>query len=119
MLTVPASNVSVPLAVVMRTLSRVAAVVLFPDVNDVRAWSVCPIIPVATHKFELIFNITRLPERVLAADAPSLKSKPLVKEALVTEVTAEPKVDPAYPEVSTDPPPIWIRKLEVPFVDTP
>ena len=106
MLIVPASKVSVPLTVVMRTLSSVPPSAISPqDITDVSARPKNT--PCATHVLDVRFEIIMLPFVVVAADMLLPQEKPDV----VVVAPAEPLVVIApvieeYPDVATEPPPI-------------
>lgn len=119
MLIEPASKVSVPLTVVMRTLSSVPPSAISPqDIADVSARPKNT--PCATHVLDVRFEIIMLPFVVVAADMLLPQEKPDVVVAAPTAplVVIAPVIE-EYPDVATEPPPICICKEDVPFVLTP
>ena len=84
---VPASKVSVPLAVVMRTLSRVPPRVTSPAVQDVELVA-CLVKPLATHIFDPRVVITKEPAKVFAATICP-KTKPAVELVELIAVAVE------------------------------
>jgi hypothetical protein len=116
MLMVPASKVSVPLTVVMRTRSRTPDSDLEPPTVNPVVPPVSPKIAEQTQLFEFMFVSTKEPEMTAAA-LPERIVKPVVYEvapgdALMVAPTHK------YPVALTDPSPIWSIGDEVPFVLT-
>ena len=110
MLIVPASNRSVPLTVVMRTLSsapeRLAEV---PEkVFTLTVFAVSQIVPEQTHVFELIKNKVAVPETTSAAAFAGVIKKPVVValETIGNDPFELYKTADAYPLVVTLPEPI-------------
>jgi len=87
MLIVPASKVSVPFAVVMRTRSSVPPRVISPAVNALDVVDVFTK-PFATHIFEPSAVTTTVPE-IKPAAVISLKLNPAVELTLFTDVVLE------------------------------
>ena len=103
MLTLPASKVSVPLAVVSRTLSRAPDKVTSPA--KIREYVVDNFkVPLATHRFDPIDAIVIIPE-IISAAVFEYKKNPVVLLPVVT--VAPKKVDEeTYPLVVNEPDPI-------------
>ncbi|UOF80866.1 hypothetical protein [Caudoviricetes sp.] len=94
MLTVPASNVSVPLDVVKRTLSKVEARDFDPPTTSIRDWSERPILPEPDQILLVIFVNVNAP----CNEAEDVKDEETVNPPESEDVAFEP------PEiVATDP----------------
>ena len=120
MLIEPASNVSVPLTVVIRTLSNAPAKLGETPPNDVVNINVAVLakIPDATHVLLDIRVKTTFPETVkVAPPEPKEATNPAVDEAAV--VVVEIEAEDTYPEFVTEPEPIWIKGDDVPLILTP
>jgi hypothetical protein len=105
MLIEPASKVSVPLTVVMRTRSRVPERDLNPAIVVVNVVPVSEYVtPDTTQLFDEIFVKTILPIKLLAA-CPEKIPNPVVYEAVATTAAIFELPD-AYNVVDTDPEPI-------------
>ena len=118
MLIEPASNVSVPFTVVMRTRSKTPDNVTTEDDKQVVAMFVKPMFAVIDQIFPEIKVNTACP--TLTAEEDSLfvnNTNPLVYKLLVV-ATPNPVEEPAYPEVVTLPEPICTCTILEPFVDT-
>ena len=100
MLMEPASKVSVPLTVVMRTRSRVPERAFVPALTAPVPEFASD--PAAVHVFPEMFVNTTAPCRVSAAEAPLKLMKPVVEPALAVPV----RLAATYPEVSIEPAPI-------------
>ena len=114
---VPASKVSVPLTVVMRTRSRVPERALEPPTVYMVVVPVSPKFPEQTQEFEPISVSTNVPSNAAVA-FPDLIVKPVVY-TLTPGVALMVLPVHAYPDVSTEPAPIWIIGGLVPLVLTP
>ena len=116
MLMVPASKVSVPLTVVMRTWVKVSERVLEPFCCPPAA-AVVPVVPCSTQELFWSFVITAAPTHTYVATFVADTKNPADIAVLI--VFADQAV-PAYPLVSMPPlSPSWIWMLLVLFVLTP
>lgn len=77
MLIEPASNVSVPFTVVIRTRSKVAAKAIFPPEYMAKGVFEVTKRPEATQVFPVIFVITKVP-LIIFDDESEAKAKPVV-----------------------------------------
>ena len=122
MLIEPASKVSVPLTVVMRTRSRVLASVLTPDIDMLETSGASNNPPTQVQALDPKRVKTTEPEKVLAAAFEYIRIKPVVAVAprvvlLVVVTTVEIA---EYPVVSApEEVPSCICGSEVPLVETP
>ena len=120
MLMVPASNVSVPLTVVTRTLSRVP-----PSAIPPAPWSEIGVGELLRtlekfHVFPVTFSKTMFPNLTAAAAPEASTSNPVVDVAAFVALAAATAVpQDEYPDVVKEPEPIWTWILLVPLVDTP
>jgi hypothetical protein len=105
MLIVPASNVSVPFTVVMRSLSSAPLRETDPPIINVPAKSDLPATDEAVHKLPEIFVITILPKAVTAALPPE-KINPEVRFPVVIILEPIDAYDPIYPVLVKEPDPI-------------
>jgi hypothetical protein len=119
MLIEPASNVSVPLVVVMRIRSSVAESDLLPATDITSAALDVPNVPDAAHKFvdEFIKTIVMLPLSKTAALLSTFSGKDVVEFIAPVFLIPEPR----YPVASIPPEsPICINQgVDDPFVLTP
>ena len=116
---VPASKVSVPLTVVMRTRSRVPERVTLPPPIKPAGASEKPPLFEDTHMPPLTFVKIMWPYRIFAAEMPA-NGKPVVEfTAPVVLVAAEKEAPARYPVVKIEPAPICTWGLLVPFVLKP
>ena len=119
MLMLPASNVSVPLTVVMRTRSRMPERVLDPPPRDNAILPGEPKLYVAVQMFEPRNVKTIVPDKLLLA-LLRLETKPDVYDAPTTEAAAINPAKQTYPVVSMPPAlPSCTCGREVPPVLTP
>jgi hypothetical protein len=117
MLIVPASKVSVPLTVVMRTRSRTPDSDLEPPTVNPAVPPVSPKTAEQTQLFEFMFVSTKEP-KMTAAALPERIVKPVVYAVAPGDAfTVVPMHK--YPVALTEPSPIWSIGDEVPFVLTP
>lgn len=115
----PASKVSVPLTVVIRTRSSVSDRVFDPLAKDIAVLPGLPAISVAVHMFDPSNVRTHDPDKLLAA-LFKFDTKPEVYDAPTTEAPAMRPEKQIYPVVSMPPEsPNCICGKEVPFVLTP
>jgi hypothetical protein len=100
-LIVPASKVSVPLTVVMRTRSSVVAVVLAPERKLFLDMLVKAKFPIPTQT--LLPKVLKIiaPDRTSVAEVVESIRNPVEKLDVPTPVVCATNVDPAYDEVST------------------
>lgn len=101
MLIEPASNVSVPLTVVMRTWVKVSDRVFIPAPKLVDATPVRLVTEVIAHVFEPIKLIVIAPFCASAATIAFLSVAPELHAAAPVEAEVTVEVDPVYPDVST------------------
>ena len=106
-----------PLTVVMRTRSRVPERALEPPTVYMVVVPVSPKFPEQTQEFEPISVSTNVPSNAAVA-FPDLIVKPVVY-TLTPGVALMVLPVHAYPDVSTEPAPIWIIGGLVPLVLTP
>jgi hypothetical protein len=119
MLIEPASKVSVPLTVVMRTVVRASDSVFVPEILFIVDASETPNIPDITQIFPLTFVKIKCPVYVEAATLFPAESNPTLNVPVPTD---PPETDlkpiPVYPDVSTELPPNLNLSGLVPLVDT-
>lgn len=119
MLIVPASKVSVPLTVVMRTRSKVPDSVFDPLVMLENSVAEPPNKPEADQVFPVMLQKIIFPLNKQAA-VELLKLNPAVNVAPAIDETPARLPPPLYPVISIPPEsPIWAKKLDVPDKDTP
>ena len=109
MLMEPASKVSVPFTVVTRKRSRVAAIATEPEPKTDRPeLTGSEYIPCITQVLPVRLAIVMTPVLLAEAEpAPSLKSQPPPANELLPAVPLTiADVQPTYPEVVSEPPPI-------------
>ncbi len=120
MLIEPASKVSVPLTVVMRTRSNAVVTTFLPAVANATAPSLSAKVPLAIHVFVAESNKDKVKAPCSMLPAPTVLAipKPAVNKALAGVPLMYPQ-EPKYPLVWTLPPPTCICKFDVPLVETP
>jgi len=123
MLIVPASKVSVPFTVVMRTRSSVppranvpdATVVLLPSDDSAVTLAAIQLVLVMLSRVTMPVCDCVAPLMPATAINPAVDVTPVVLDAAAWE--ARPPL--TYPDVVTLPAPICTKKFDVPLVDTP
>ena len=98
MLIEPASNVSVPFTVVMRTRSNVPLKVIFPLVVIVPAPSVLAITPEAVQIFEPKVVKVKLPVKVKAVPEATLALRPTARSLALSPMIQNRLIQPAANE---------------------
>ena len=108
MLIEPASNVSVPLTVVILTLSKVPPKAIEPDVKNEFAPFEMLVHPEALHVFPVINDKTIEPCNIFAASQFEVFIPIPNPDVKFTVATLEPTTEllPKYPDVVTEPAPI-------------
>ena len=108
MLTVPASNVSVPVTVVRRTRSRVPDKETAPELNDPLTPDVSIKLPLDTHVFPVMFVMVTIPLYIYDATFALITTNPavLVVPAELDADACTARVELVYPVFVTEPDPI-------------